>query len=35
MATDPKRCPDLLLGESEIRMTSCSKERLITIAIAW
>jgi hypothetical protein len=35
MATVPKRCPGLLLGEEEARMISCSKERLITIAIAF
>jgi len=34
MATVPKQCPGLLLGERETRMTSCSKERLNTAAIA-
>jgi len=34
MATGPKQCPGFLLGERETRMTSCSKERLITVAIA-
>jgi hypothetical protein len=33
MATIPKQTPDFLLGESETRMTSCSKERLSTVAI--
>jgi hypothetical protein len=34
MTTVPKQCPGFLLGETESRMTSCSKERLITVAIA-